>query len=186
MYRIKQDKRVLASAGKMKKGLLVCLKSKAFNDISVSDITRASGVCRATFYRIFDTPTDVLAYTCDSYAEKLIREIKEKRGSMNRDSFLRFILTNWMENAEVIEAIMKSGRYMVLNRSLQIVFNDIISFGNRFTEDEKDYIRSSLAAQFGSILFVWVQHGRKESAGFLLRLFRRFATATSASGDMGN
>jgi len=180
MYRVKQDKRVIKSAEKIKEGLLQQLKCRPFNDLSVSDIAHESGVCRATFYRLFDTPTDVLAYACDSYAINVLSQIKVNRETMDRETFLRFILKSWIDQADVIEAVVKSGRPLVLHKSLQIIFNDVLSFGNQFTDDEKDYIQSSLAAQFESILFVWIQHGRRESVGFLLRLFKRFAAATAS------
>lgn len=180
MYRVKQDKRVIKSAEKIKEGLLRKLKSRPFNDISVSDIAHESGVCRATFYRLFDTPTDVLAYACDSFAIRITSLIKENFAKMDRDSFLRFILTSWIDQADLIDAVVKSGRPIVLFRALRVIFDDVVSYGDQFNDDEKDYIQSSLAAQFGSILFVWIQHGRRESADVLLRLFKRFAAATSS------
>ena len=43
---------------RIKDGLIACIAVKPFAKVSVSDISAASGVTRATFYRIFDTTTD--------------------------------------------------------------------------------------------------------------------------------
>lgn len=179
MYRVKNDIRVLRSADALKAGLLRCMQDKPFNEVSVSDISRESGICRATFYRLFDTPTDVLFYACESFAVALNAQMRENRTRMTRDDFLRFVLSSWIDKADLIEAVVKSGRPVVLHRALQIIFKDIVSYGDQFTDDEKDYIQASLSAQFGSILFVWAQHGRRESPDFLLALFKRFAAAAA-------
>lgn len=179
MYRIKNDKRILGSAKKLTDGLFRLMKTKPFNDISVSDIVRESGACRATFYRIFDTPTDLLSYACESHAKEILEKLKEDKGRMSRDEFLRFILTSWIDQAEIIEAIMRSGRPLVLHNALGIIFREVISFGDQFTENEKDYLQSSLTAQFESILFVWIRHGKSDSVNYLLKLFKRFAETAS-------
>ena len=65
MYRISADPRAVASAKKVIDGLENCLERKKLSDISVSEVCRLSGVGRATFYRLFDTPIDVLQYHSD-------------------------------------------------------------------------------------------------------------------------
>ena len=65
MYRIKDDKRVRTSARLIYTGLMRCLGSQRLSSLTVTDVLRSSGVGRATFYRIFDSLTDVLAYGCE-------------------------------------------------------------------------------------------------------------------------
>ena len=54
MYHISKDKRALQSSELIYNGLLECIKKKPFDQISVSDLQKASGVARSTFYRAFD------------------------------------------------------------------------------------------------------------------------------------
>ena len=61
MYHIKKDKRCQQSAQMIIEGLNQCLAEKEFAKITVSDIQRKTGVSRATFYRLFDDTSDVLA-----------------------------------------------------------------------------------------------------------------------------
>ena len=60
MYHISKDKRALQSSELIYNGLLECIKKKPFDQISVSDLQKASGVARSTFYRAFDNISDVL------------------------------------------------------------------------------------------------------------------------------
>ncbi len=62
MYHISKDERAKKSAIKIGNGLLRCLKTKEFYQITVTDIQKTSNVGRATFYRLFDNITDVLSY----------------------------------------------------------------------------------------------------------------------------
>jgi len=65
MYHIKPDKRSRSSAEAIVRGYLSCLKTTPMNAVTVTDIHKASGISRATFYRLFDTPEDVLLYQFD-------------------------------------------------------------------------------------------------------------------------
>ena len=65
MHHIKNDKRTLQSADLLYQGLLACLKEKPLAEVTVTDLQRASGVARSTFYRSFDDVSDVLAWQCD-------------------------------------------------------------------------------------------------------------------------
>ena len=66
MYHISKDKRALQSSELIYNGLLECIKKKPFDQISVSDLQKASGVARSTFYRAFDNISDVLYWKCDT------------------------------------------------------------------------------------------------------------------------
>ncbi len=50
MYHIKQDKRAQTSVELICTGLKQCLREKSFENITISDIQRISGVSRSTFY----------------------------------------------------------------------------------------------------------------------------------------
>lgn len=80
MYHIQKDIRAQKSAKLIGEGMLKCLGEKRFEEISVSDVQRASSVGRSTFYRLFDNTADVLAYLCDGI---LSRPIGSMRSSVS-------------------------------------------------------------------------------------------------------
>ena len=64
MYHIVQDKRAIRSAEKVIQSLEETLINTSISDISVSRLCTQCRISRATFYRLFDNLTDVLAYRC--------------------------------------------------------------------------------------------------------------------------
>lgn len=78
MFHIKPDKRSQTSAKLIVGGLYACLAVKPFSGISISDIQRESSVGRATFYRLFDTVTDVLEYECDNVFRNMLQTYREQ------------------------------------------------------------------------------------------------------------
>jgi len=164
----------VASAERIADGLRKCMQTKRLQDISVSDIAREAGIARATFYRLFDTPADVLEYSCDNFAEKIVREYRESGLSGPVES-TRFILEHWMAYSDMIEVIMKSDRAGMLQSSMESHMRELASNdSNRYpdlTKDEADYINAAIFAQLTSLLIVWARHGKKESVDDLLRLY---------------
>lgn len=73
MYHVKDGKRTKESARLIVGGLHECLKMKKFESITVTDVQKQSTVGRATFYRLFDSVSDVLAYEFDEEFSKLMK-----------------------------------------------------------------------------------------------------------------
>ena len=94
MIHVKEDKRAKRSAELLLDGLVICMNQKDFTEISVSDLQKASGVSRATFYRLFDNVQDVLAFKCEELAITLQNEYKKKQARRTRKfhSFLTPLL----------------------------------------------------------------------------------------------
>ena len=71
MYHISKDKRAVQSSELIYKGLLECIKKKPFDQITVSDLQKVSGVARTTFYRAFDNISDVLSVSVSACSLRL-------------------------------------------------------------------------------------------------------------------
>ena len=57
----KENQRVTMSKRMLKEGLLRCLKRMEIDKLPISELCRESGINRATFYRYYQLPKDVLA-----------------------------------------------------------------------------------------------------------------------------
>ncbi|GEM_PF-5850719 len=81
MYHISKDKRAARSAALIYDGLLECMKKKPFDAVTISDLQKASGVARTTFYRAFDNLSDVLYWKCDTcFSEALAADENQPPG----------------------------------------------------------------------------------------------------------
>lgn len=88
MYHIKEDIRAERSALMLYEGLMSILKDKKLNKITVSDISKASTVGRATFYRNFDEIIDILYWRCDTEFSRVLRGFTESKPNLNEEDVL--------------------------------------------------------------------------------------------------
>ncbi len=175
MIRVGTDKRKIHSAELLLNGLIKCMETDDFTNINVSDLQKASGVSRATFYRLFDNTQDVLAYKCRMIAT----EIPKKYHTCSpecREIFLLFTLRYWLENHLFLEAIFMSGRADILQHAL---FENTDFFRSQFSldfisEGTLDYLASAAMGILSSILITWVRHGKKETPEQLIEVFIGF------------
>ncbi len=117
------DKRTMITKSAIKDGLLELLETTSFNDISISQLCRAAGVGRATFYTHYKGITDVL----DDLAEDAIKATSRKTTT---DLSSIFILAEKMRKNTSVEEL---DSYMDLlpvcqrvsdNPKYHILFND--------------------------------------------------------------
>lgn len=174
VYRIKRNKRVLNSADLIVKGLTKCIRSTPFEQINVCDIAAASGVSRSTFYRLFDTPSDILAYICDKLAEDTIKLFKNDE-LLGNDQYTFGInaLRYWCSQTDIIETIFRSGCSNILQKSFETYSSDIINSVKGLSEKEFDYLRTTVIGIICSILVVWTRYGRKETPEELMETYKK-------------
>lgn len=173
MYHIKEDRRSQASAESISRGLQKCLKTMPLKNITVSDIHRASGVSRATFYRLFDTPDDVLHYQF----ERMARELEAYQDSENH---LVDTIAQGMQYHELIRALVENRRFDLLFEATEKSFQRLDRRNSLFPEKlepvEREYLMTHLSMSMVAILITWVRNGRRESpedvAAHLRKCFR--------------
>lgn len=175
MYHIKQDKRAEASVELICEGLMDCLTTKSFADITISDIQRSSTVSRSTFYRNFDRLEDVLSLMCDRVFEAAF----SSGGGETRER----VFSAWFKNEKIIETIVQINRGDLLFESLR---RSAGKFG-RFPGLERgselyNYLISIIASAMMGIIVTWVERGKKEDETELKAVIGRCFAALVAFG----
>lgn len=173
MYHIKEkkDKRIQKSVSALTEGLVQCLKTAKLSDISITDICKASNVSRATFYRLFDSPWDVLLYACDAMTAELVEKMMEPGRFHTKHDFLLFVLEYVMAHAVPIRAVYESGRPDIFGKSLQ-TFSSIVAqyYLEGYGDKEVTYLRYIVSAMFVGGLYYWEERGEKDSAEDILKV----------------
>lgn len=173
MYRIKNDKRTKRSIELITRGLTECLDKKPLAEIGVAEIAQTAGISRATFYRIFDSPLDVLDCLCETIAQELEEFMSRIATQKDADYTLHAILF-LINHADSLKAIFRSGRMDLLEKTIRPRAELFVSPAKRIlSETEMDYIKYSIAAIIKAILYVWYQHGCRETASELAKIFNR-------------
>lgn len=175
MYRIKKDKRIQTSAEMLSDALRQILSERNMSEIGITDICTCAGVSRATFYRIFDAPIDVLTYTCDGLCEKILADYTSANIS-NRDSFVLFSLKYWFKHHDILEAMENCGRRDIIQNSLLRHSTKLVpEIAQYFTENQIDYLRTFAIGTLEGVLHTWIMHGRKETPEEIYTIYKKIS-----------
>jgi len=175
MYHIKNDKRQLDSAMRLSKGLTECLQTRRIQEIGVSDLCAVAGVSRSTFYRMFDTPLDLLEYTTNIYVEKAVEDYSEEVFK-NEEDFVLYSLMYWKNHADLLEAVINCGRIDIISQSFETHSEKLVPMlESEFNEYELDYVKAGAAGLITSLLKLWIERGKKETPLQIFELYRKIS-----------
>ncbi len=166
MYHIPNDKRAKRSAELLSQALLVCLESKEFHNISISDLNKVSYVSRSTFYRLFDNTVDILLYMSDRMFEETIAQINAGLYADSRELMIAFN-RSIMSRGSVLNAIAKSHRVDILYNT-QLKYADTFlpyftAYKDGLSEKEKRCIIAILTSALCSYISLWSVSEKQES-----------------------
>ena len=178
MYHIKSDKRSQASAAEIVRGLEICLKTKALKAVTVSDIHRVTGISRATFYRLFDTPEDVLHYQLAEMAKATIRQ-EDGGWTASPDKLLEATIALGMQNNDFMKAVVANGRfdllYLYTEQNFRFLDEKQAILPKNMEPIQREYLLSQLAMSMVAILITWSRNGCKESPAEVVRFIKEYA-----------
>lgn len=170
MYHLTPHLRVQHTAANLGQGLLRCLDSKPLHEVTISDLHSATGVSRATFYRLFDAPEDVLIYLCDRYKQELMSNLAAQDFTTPTDLFLhpmRFA----MKNHTLLEVLTRNHREELLDDVHDVTVSFLSEKFGLFQDlnpDELQYAQAMFHSIMTTTLVLWVRHGRQETPEQLL------------------
>ena len=172
MYHIKSDRRSQASAAEIVLGLQECLKTTPLKAITVSDIHRVTGISRATFYRLFDTPEDVLIYQLDQMTEASA-DIYLTQQELSSAYLLEETMALGLQNHDFLKALVVNGRHDLLFSYTERNFRKLDQHKKIFPEDmtkeERDYVIAHMSMSMVAGLITWARNGQKETVQDLVR-----------------
>lgn len=155
----------------IKTALILLLKEKPFEKITVTSIIERAGVSRAGFYRNYGSKEEVLDDFCSSVYHQMASYFMDERYTDNPELLYTNIFKKAKENQEMLQLILHvfiSNNYYI-DRSLYIQ-----RFYNPQTSKDYYFAIANLQAR-RSILMEWIQSGMKESpkemADILIELF---------------
>ena len=163
MYHVSDDVRVQKSAKLICEGLGKCMEEKPFDKIKISDIYEKSFVSRATFYRLFDSKTDVLSYECDKLMSERAQTVEHADFSNKLDLAI-YSINLWLSHKTLIKAIVENHLYWILYETHRKNADILKKIYNLPYSDEKqlDYFVANLTSLICCTLSVYFMHGANE------------------------
>ncbi len=162
VYHVKNDKRSQRSAKAISDGLIECLRTTRFDDLTITALCNHCNIGRATFYRLFDEMDDVLMYKCDSFADSLDSKI----APLDKDQTIKEYYKEWMNNTELLSIVMDNKKWDIMAASHQKKVPIIASKmpNARFNE----YHMFILTAVMVGALKYWKMHGEPDDVDDLV------------------
>lgn len=157
----KINQRVLLTKRLIQEGLLRLLSAKKVENINVSELCREAGVNRATFYKHYFSPHDVLAEIEANIAKELdsaqYRIVpKESSTTVSR---LEGVCTYLKDNASTVRLLVESKMDSDLSKVFQGLPNDAILHienSSRFEAKGKSLVSCFLSFGLYSLIIKWL------------------------------
>ena len=183
MYHIKSDRRSQASAAEIVRGLQECLKTTPLKAITVSDLHRVTGISRATFYRLFDTPEDVLLYQLDQTTEET-GDIYLNQPELSSSQLLEKTMELGLRNHDFLKALVENGRHDLLFAYTESNFRKLDEqkriFPEDMTREERNYVIAHMSMSMVASLITWARNGQRETVKDIIRYQKRYLTVMSS------
>jgi AcrR family transcriptional regulator len=125
MYRIGNDKRKTQSAKLVSKGLEELMRTEDYANITVTQIVKASGVGRATFYRLFDDKSDVVLYRMELVFTELLQRLGPDTDS---DVAVQSLFDIWLSQKELFLSLIQANLYGEFQTRLSFVIEKKLGF----------------------------------------------------------
>lgn len=174
MYHISNNKRRKESSELIWNGLLECLENKSFDNITISDLQKTTGIARTTFYRNFDNISDVLYWKCDQCFFEALNYYDFNK-NINELHLAKHYFNYWIKNSEILELLIKINRQDIIYSSH---FKNAELVKEKYGELENinaKYGKYFIAIRTGltiSILTAWISNGKKETLEELLEIIK--------------
>lgn len=174
MYHVSRDKRSARSAELIYQGVLACLAHKAFDQITVTDLQRATGVARSTFYRCFDNLSDVLCWRCEQCFSEALRDAPPGTRP-DEQALIGHYFSYWMTHFDILDLLTRIDRRDILYaahlKRAEELARDFGSLPGMDGNAARYFLAICTGVTIG-VLQAWLDGGKKESAEELLRIVR--------------
>ena len=103
----RENQRIALSKRLLKEGLLRILAGKRLEDVNVSALCRESGINRATFYRHYTCPRDVLVDLERDMMQELGRTLGKPASAAEVQQYLEEICTYLHDHRELVKILIR-------------------------------------------------------------------------------
>lgn len=104
----RENQRVMLTKRLLKEGLVDLLRSKELEKIRVSELCRAAGINRATFYKHYAVPKDVLLELEQDLVEELRKMAPKVQTQENARTYMEDICEKLYARRELLRILLRS------------------------------------------------------------------------------
>ncbi len=153
--------------------LLLLLKEKSYDQITITDITEKAGVARLTFYRNFEKKEDILQFHFDRVFSEYISSLQGEEFDLEEALIQCFNF--WQILKSDIKLYLKNNLHMVMYRPFEKYLNIVLSKGkykDSFNHVQRTFIVGGLFASLLSFLEDESPLDQKEISNSVLEILK--------------
>lgn len=153
------------------------LSQKSYADITVTDIVNTAQVARVSFYRNFNSISDVVDYITDELANEFIDKILPVLISNDENKWREFLfdfINNALNNRGKIEAINLQNTTVLfshLNTKMQMYVN--VNSNKTISDKYTSYVKACL---INNVVKKWIDDGMVETPEEIINYLMSFIT----------
>ena len=153
------------------------LSQKSYADITVTDIVNTAQVARVSFYRNFNSISDVVDYITDELAIEFIDKILPVLNSNDENKWREFLfdfINNALNNRGKIEAINLQNTavlFSYLNTKMQMYVN--VNSNKTISDKYTSYVKACL---INNVVKKWIDDGMVETPEEIINYLMSFIT----------
>ena len=153
------------------------LSQKSYADITVTDIVNRAQVARVSFYRNFNSISDVVDYITDELANEFIDKILPVLNSNDENKWREFLfdfINNALNNRRKIEAINLQNTAVLfshLNTKMQMYVN--VNSNKTISDKYTSYVKACL---INNVVKKWIDDGMVETPEEIINYLMSFIT----------
>lgn len=153
------------------------LSQKSYADIMVTDIVNTAQVARVSFYRNFNSISDVVDYITDELANEFIDKILPVLNSNDENKWREFLfdfINNALNNRGKIEAINLQNTAVLfshLNTKMQMYVN--VNSNKTISDKYTSYVKACL---INNVVKKWIDDGMVETPEEIINYLMSFIT----------
>ncbi|MCD2137534.1 TetR/AcrR family transcriptional regulator [Salinicoccus halitifaciens] len=169
------DRRVLTTKRSLKKALLAFLAHEQFNNLNVTDISKAAGITRSSFYNHYPNKEELLRSLMAEKHRELLYAYRKPFLNKHPFPFNRltpselYLFNNIFQNADYYSIILKSDLSSLVEDRMFESFKKInLEEGNvRDNNVQSDLLASYLAYAVVGLIKQWVHEDYKYEPEFM-------------------
>ena len=153
------------------------LSQKSYADITVTDIVNTAQVARVSFYRNFNSISDVVDYITDELANEFIDKILPVLNSNDENKWREFLfdfINNALNNRGKIKAINLQSTAVLfshLNTKMQMYVN--VNSNKTISDKYTSYVKACL---INNVVKKWIDDGMVETPEEIINYLMSFIT----------
>ena len=153
------------------------LSQKLYADITVTDIVNTAQVARVSFYRNFNSISDVVDYITDELANEFIDKILPVLNSNDENKWREFLfdfINNALNNRGKIKAINLQNTTVLfshLNTKMQMYVN--VNSNKTISDKYTSYVKACL---INNVVKKWIDDGMVETPEEIINYLMSFIT----------